>query len=210
MWQAIWKYFFRSTSPAPGIRATLVPADLTSFSLAAPGYWTQTTGSTLAQGDYLRDCLLPIFSPDLNIESVGDSQTHGISVGKIDLIVLTQSCDLANEKTQFAALCPIYRIDEYSEINKKFARKDEREETRKGRREGLHMLGSLSEPNDNSGAFVVDFRIVHSLPVEYLRKHASSLGVRWRLQSPFLEHFSQAFARFFMRVGLPSSIPSFK
>ena len=23
---------------------------------------------------------------------------------------------------------------------------------------------------------------------------------------PFLEHFSQAFARFFMRVGLPSSI----
>jgi hypothetical protein len=28
-------------------------------------------------------------------------------------------------------------------------------------------------------------------------------------RSPYLEHFSQAFARFFMRVGLPSTIPGF-
>ena len=35
-------------------------------------------------------------------------------------------------------------------------------------------------------------------------------GLRWRLQSPFREHFSQAFARFFMRVGLPAAIPPFK
>jgi hypothetical protein len=38
---------------------------------------------------------------------------------------------------------------------------------------------------------------------------AAALGNRWRLQSPFLEHFSQAFARFFMRVGLPSAVPPF-
>jgi len=29
------------------------------------------------------------------------------------------------------------------------------------------------------------------------------------LRSPYLEHFSQAFARFFMRVGLPTAIPPF-
>jgi hypothetical protein len=44
----------------------------------------------------------------------------------------------------------------------------------------------------------------------YLVGQAMRLGPRWRLRSPFLEHFSQAFARFFMRVGLPSSIPEFK
>jgi hypothetical protein len=30
------------------------------------------------------------------------------------------------------------------------------------------------------------------------------------LRSPYLEHFSQTFARYFMRVGLPSDIPSYK
>ena len=76
--------------------------------------------------------------------------------------------------------------------------------------EGLHMLGALSDPANNREAFVVDFREIYSLPFEYLVKHATELGPRWRLKSPFLEHFSQAFARFFMRVGLPSTIPEFQ
>ena len=45
---------------------------------------------------------------------------------------------------------------------------------------------------------------------ELLSEHALSLGNRWRLLSPFLEHFSQAFAPFFMRVGLPAAIAPFK
>jgi hypothetical protein len=48
------------------------------------------------------------------------------------------------------------------------------------------------------------------VPYAYLTQHAESLGLRWRLESPFLEHFSQAFARFFMRVGLPSAIAPFR
>jgi hypothetical protein len=55
----------------------------------------------------------------------------------------------------------------------------------------------------------INFREIYSLPIGYLQQHAVALGPRWRLQSPFLEHFSQAFARFFMRVGLPSTIPPF-
>jgi hypothetical protein len=56
----------------------------------------------------------------------------------------------------------------------------------------------------------VDSRQIVSLPIAYLRRHAGNLGPRWRLQSPYREHFSQAFARFFMRVGLPTAIPAFK
>ena len=52
--------------------------------------------------------------------------------------------------------------------------------------------------------------IISSLPFSYLTRHAEVRTNRHRLQSPFLEHFSQAFARFFMRVGLPSSIPAYE
>ena len=49
-----------------------------------------------------------------------------------------------------------------------------------------------------------------ALPSDHLTDHAAQLGPPWRLRSAFLEHFSQAFARFFMRVGLPSTIPEFR
>lgn len=72
------------------------------------------------------------------------------------------------------------------------------------------MLPSTTDPKDNQLALVVDFRQIFSLPVHYLKRHASSLGDRRRLKSPYLEHFSQSFARFFMRIGLPLPIPPFK
>jgi hypothetical protein len=67
--------------------------------------------------------------------------------------------------------------------------------------EGLHLLASPTEPANNRGALVVDFREIYSLPFDDLVSRAPQFGPRWRL--PYLEHFSQAFARFFMRVGLP-------
>lgn len=72
------------------------------------------------------------------------------------------------------------------------------------------MLSGFNGPADNNTVFVVDFRQIYSLPFKFLQKKAESLGTRKKLNSPYLEHFAQAFARFFMRVGLPSSISSFK
>jgi hypothetical protein len=77
------------------------------------------------------------------------------------------------------------------------------------RSEGLYMQPSSVDVTDNRDAYVVDFRMIVSLPIGYLARHAESLGDRPRLCSPYVEHFSQAFARFFMRVGLPSQIPAF-
>jgi hypothetical protein len=71
------------------------------------------------------------------------------------------------------------------------------------------MLGCPENPENGRGALVVDFGEIYGLPPAYLKQRARDLGPRWRLASPFLEHFSQAFARYFMRVGLPSSIPDF-
>ncbi len=127
-----------------------------------------------------------------------------------DCIIVTQSCDLENDKALLVALCPIYPISAFEEVNVNFKQKGAWERVRKGGVEGLHLLASYENPNDNRSCFVADFREIYSLPIGYLKYHAEHLGLRRRLQSPYLEHFSQAFARFFMRVGLPSSILPFR
>ena len=71
------------------------------------------------------------------------------------------------------------------------------------------MIASPEYPEINTQSMVVDFGHIVSLPIDYLEDHAAAIGDRWRLESPFLEHYSQAFARFFMRVGLPSGIAQF-
>jgi hypothetical protein len=139
-----------------------------------------------------------------------EGKIDSVQMNRANLIVITQSCDLTNQKAEFVALCPIHALDKFEAVNPHFQKKGAWEDVRKGRREGLHLLACPENPDDNRGALVVDFRQIVSLPFPYLARHAGSLGRRWRLQSPFLEHFSQAFARFFMRVGLPSAIPPFQ
>jgi len=54
----------------------------------------------------------------------------------------------------------------------------------------------------------VDFRRLYSLPIAYVR-HKLEAALHLRLLPPYREHLSQAFARNFMRVGLPVDIPPF-
>lgn len=154
----------------------------------------------------MRGCLVPIFDPDFG----SADRTEEIPVAKADLIVVTQSCDLENAKIPLVALCRIESVSDFGETKLSNKKKKQLEGIRKGRHEGLHLLASPTDPTNNGEALIVDFRQIFSLPVGYLTIRAEELGDRWRLDSPYLEHFSQAFARFFMRVGLPSAIPPFK
>ena len=170
-------------------------------------WWITVSGSSLAQGDLLPDCLMPVFTDPTPRP---DNAPVEIQVKTQRLIVVTQSCDLENNKIEFVALCPIHTLDEFAEPNVKFKKRKNYEGVRKGTHHALHMLASPEDPDNNDRALVVDFGQIVGLPLSYLAEHAGSLGERNRLRSPYLEHFSQAFARFFMRVGLPSSIPEFK
>ena len=84
------------------------------------------------------------------------------------------------------------------------------EDARRGNLPGFHVLAASDIPGLEREVRVVDFRRVYSLPVGFLRKKAVFNGRRLRLLPPYREHLSQAFARFFMRVGLPVDIPPFK
>lgn len=168
-------------------------------------FWTEINEPTLAQGDLLPDCPIPIFEPRFG---EGDSRAE-VPVATSDLVIVTQSCDLAQRKVTLVALCPIHSLASFEETNPKFKAKGQWEGVRRGRIAALHLLASPTRPEENQEALVVDFGQIFSLPFDYLTERAGELGIRWWLESPFLEHFSQAFARFFMRVGLPSSIPAF-
>jgi hypothetical protein len=171
-------------------------------------FWDAITGGSLAQGDYLPNCPVPFFPPNYG-QTEGDSVV-GVTVRFTDLIVVTQSCDLENNKVSLVALCPIFTIGQLKDADAKYGKSDRLEEIRKGKFEALHMLSSPTDPTNNWDSRIVDFREIHSLPVEFLKNHATTFENRWRLKSPYLEHFSQGFARFFMRVGLPSAIQKFK
>ncbi len=79
------------------------------------GHWLQVAGEGLGQGDYLRECLVPSFGPDF-----APDKQHEVLVGKIDLIIVTQSCDLENKKVPFVALCPIYSLSDFEKANAQF------------------------------------------------------------------------------------------
>jgi hypothetical protein len=172
-------------------------------------FWQQVNEADLRQGDYLLNCLIPLAIFPYR-ESLEDEGSLDIEVQERDCIIITQSCDLENKKARLVALCPISTISEFENTNPDFSKKGKWNEVRRGRVEGLHLLASPTEPENSRAALVVNFREIHSLPFDYISHQAIQMGDRWRLTSPFLEHFSQNFARFFMRVGLPSSIPEFK
>jgi hypothetical protein len=169
-------------------------------------WWTKITGPKLQQGDYLAKCLVPVLPGDFNPKSGVEID---LNLQERDLVVFTQSCDLEQSKAKFVALCPVYTLPQIEEANPKFKSGTEKEQIRRGRYEGLHMIAGFTGPQENKATLVVDFRELFSLPVSYLSAHADSLGERYRLQSPYLEHLAQSFARFFMRVGLPSGITPF-
>lgn len=167
-------------------------------------FWLEVNDRGLRQGDYLTDCAVPVVGSSFPLAD------EEIVVDEFDLIILTQSCDLEQGKADLVAMSPIYSLSEFAANNPKFGQKNLKNELRKGRIEGLHLVTSPTEPENNEKALIVDFRQIYSLPLAYLINHANNSDPRWRLKSPYLEHFSQTFARFFMRVGLPSGIPEFK
>jgi hypothetical protein len=60
------------------------------------------------------------------------------------------------------------------------------------------------------GWALADFHNLFTLPKSYLLDYAERVGDRLRLRSPYREHLAQAFARYVMRVGLPSTFDEFE
>lgn len=166
--------------------------------------WEPCGEMPLSQGEYLIECPVVLVA---DIPEAGDELDARVEIR--NLLVMTQSCDLAQGKAKSVALCAIYSLEELAKENSTYLNRKNWENVRQGRVEGWHMVPGFSNFN-NQEALVVDFRQIYSLPIIFLNKFIARSKSRQRLRSPYLEHTAQSFARFFMRVGLPSNIEPFK
>jgi hypothetical protein len=168
-------------------------------------WYAETEGDEIEQGDLFEAC--PVYIPTV------DAREHGIvdfEWEERDLIVLSQTCDLVKgrEKLTEVLLCSVWNRSELTTGH--LARSQGMEDVRRGNLPGFHLLAECGLAGLQREVRVVDFRRVYSLPLAFLRKKSLLDGRRLRLLPPYREHLSQAFARFFMRVGLPVDIPPFK
>ena len=169
------------------------------MTISYPWYEIISNSDNIAQGDVICDCPILIVKGELHPGL--ERKTVETELKTIDAIVMSQSCDLEQGKVEHVILCGLVNAaqsgQKYSDIDS----------IKKGRQPAYHLLNSF---DDGAGAKldmqIVDFRNIYSLPIAQLKKIAVAAVRRFRVLPPYREHLAQAFARFFMRIGLPEDI----
>jgi hypothetical protein len=124
-----------------------------------------------------------------------------------DVVVLTQSCDIDEEANTSVLTARMVRL--IDAIGSNPEQLSNLENIRKGYVPGLYLLPATALAPDFDEDRVVDLSELRTIDVAELRKAIDNGAPRLSLLSPQLEHFSQAVARSFMRVGLPEDLPRF-
>lgn len=189
-----------------------------------PWYEEIPAATPLTQGDIIEDCPVLRFRNDpwspLSGRTLEDALAAASGYARIRAIVMTQACDLAQNKVCDAVLCQLESLDVWRTSWEGARRANGQEPTHKAFRSAIEeirqgkILSSVLLQGfiDASGTMrmqnqIVSFARVYSLPVAFLQSWlVGAGGARTRLLPPYREHLSQAFARCFMRIGLPQDI----
>ena len=182
-------------------------------------YEVVSKDSPLGQGDLLFDCPLLVWreeSPDL---SQGTELTTApfVEWRRRNVVVMTQACDLEHGKVRDVVLSPHFALSDYRQIwsnwmvsrNQNASEKAWKrmcEDISDGYVWNLTFLDQHVDGEPSTGVRVVDFHQVFTAPRRLIESQIKN--PRLRLRSPYTEYLSQAFARYFMRVGLPQPITS--
>lgn len=169
-----------------------------------PWYDVIDGGEALMQGDFIITC--PVLIPT---SSFGENEISA-KVIEYDVIILSQSCDLAHRKLDLVSVSPVWPISDLESKSDFFKSRKGKESLRQGNISGYHLLNRCKLEGFENDYLIVDFRNVYGVPLDFIIDLAKDRGKRLRLLPPYREHLSQAFARFFMRVGLPVDIPPFR
>lgn len=162
----------------------------------------------LSQGDIIKNCPIPMLKYG---DSIVTGETFESEIVLVDGIVMTQACDIANNNVENIIICGIVSKEDFEKSliesgkNSK-QRKQAIEGICKGQQNAFHMINNYISEDFIQDYYVINFKQIYSLPLEYAKKLAKDNGTRLRLCPPYREHLSQAFARYFMRVGLPINI----
>jgi hypothetical protein len=170
-----------------------------------PWYNLVQSGGELEQGDLLFGC--PVVSPAPEMVFPIPQGTIPAVSDILDVVVMSQSCDLVNDKIADVLLCAHWDLDKAAGADPELRKSQEA--IRKGQHYRYLLLARSEIQERMIDVRIVDFGRILSLPKQFVNQVAASQAPRLRLLSPYREHLSQSFARFFMRVGLPRDV-SFK
>ncbi len=172
------------------------------------------TGPDLMQGDILLGC--GVLRPRQAEGASGPTDIEAY-IDVVDVIIVTQSCDLEQGKVDNVLLA---KVDSYDSIVAQSVREQRNDHIGKAGKKFRENCIRNNFPNYSLlKAFagtpplpwsLVDFRALYILPKGIAAEHALKVGDRLRLRSPYREHLSQAFARYIMRVGLPTGATEFE
>jgi hypothetical protein len=166
--------------------------------------WYKTIeGDSLYQGDFLND--FEVLIPEVSAQK----DQVPAQYRSLDVVIMTQTCDIVQGKVQSLLLCPCWDLWKFiSEAEKQGINwgREQREALRRGNLPGYYLSNEANQGGLKMPLTIVDFHEVYTAPTNLVREFALRTGKRLRLLPPYREHLAQAFARFFMRVGLPVDI----
>ncbi len=148
------------------------------------------------QADIVETC--PVLTlTEFDLERVEPPQ---IKVSSCRVIVLTQTCDLANGKVSTVTVAVVH--DAHALVEQGFLKlADIRGPIRSGRVFGWYFLPSRRE--FGLSEMIVDLRQLHSIRLDLLTALCQREQRLGRLLSPDREHLAKHFADTFSRIGLP-------
>lgn len=182
-------------------------------------YEIVSADTRLTQGDLIPDCPL-VGWKKVSAQISGAQDLRGLAEGtQQDVVVLTQACDLEHNKVENVLLCPHVSLLEF----KNSWEYDVRGRTHQNPTErawkricdnisdGYVWHHAILEKHEGEklamASRIVYFNEVYTVPRIFLEPFLTNRQAeRLRLRAPYREHLSQAFARYFMRVGLPQSV----
>lgn len=116
-------------------------------------------------------------------------------------MILTQACDLAQDKTTRVVVAPVYAAAEL--VVKNILKAGViRDQVRRGHVFGWYFLPAAPAPI-NLAESIVDLRELHTIERRTLA-YLISIGKRvCRIQTPWREHLAQHFGTTYTRIALP-------
>jgi hypothetical protein len=154
------------------------------------------SGAAIDQGDLFENC--PILAiKTFHAESGAPEE---IEFGARRVVVLTQTCDFANEKISAANVAEVH--DAQSLVDQGYFKpSDVRGPIRGGRIWGWYYLPA--DANVGLPEMIVDLRRLHTIRLDLLRSLCQAGQRRARMQPLYREHLAKHFADTFSRIGLP-------
>ena len=159
-------------------------------------YDVPATTLPVDQGDIIDGC--PILQIAQFDQQNPDSPQVACSTHRV--VVLTQTCDLANQKTQWITVALVHNVQFLVERNVVKAT-DVRGPIRAGRVYGWYFLPCCKECELPES--IVDLRQLYTVPRELIESLCATGKRKARIQPLYREHLAKHFADTFSRIGLP-------